>query len=168
MAEKSKTGKEGGTKTGGEEKVMVIPLRRKSRKSPRNMRMNRCVKEIRAFLSRHMKTEPSNVRISQQLNEFLWKGGVHNPPSRIKIKVSTGEEGKVFASLLEEKERTKKEKKAKLGLRERLARRKEGAKEEEKADVKEKPTEKPETKKEKPPKKEPAPEEIEKELMLEG
>ena len=165
MAEKPKTGKEGGTKTGGDEKVLVIPLRSKARKSPRNMKMNRSVKEIRAFLSRHMKTEPSNVRISQQLNEFLWKGGVHNTPSRIKIKVRTGEEGKVFASLLEEKEMLKKGSKKKIGLRERLTRRKEGASEEKPAEKKEEKPAKPKKEKEKP--KEPSQEEIEQDIILE-
>jgi large subunit ribosomal protein L31e len=155
MAEKSKAEKEkgGGTKTGGEEKVMVIPLKNKARRSAKNMRMNRSVRTVREFLSRHMRTEPSNVRISQQLNESLWKGGLHNPPSRIKVKVSTDGEGNVFASLLDEKERTKKEKKSRFGLRERLrrkasetpsneesARRREGAKEEKTAETKEKPT----------------------------
>jgi len=171
MAEKSKTErkKEGGSAAfKQEEKVLVIPLRRKARKSPRNMRMNRSVKEIRVFLSRHMRTEPSNVHISQQLNEFFWKGGVHNPPSRIKIKVRTGEEGKVFASMLEEKERLKKESKKKLGLRERLARRKEGAGEEKTEEKPEKPAA-PEPSKEKPKKERPkeTPEETEQELMLE-
>jgi large subunit ribosomal protein L31e len=172
MAEKSKAEKEkgGGTKTGGEEKVMVIPLKNKARRSAKNMRMNRSVRTVREFLSRHMRTEPSNVRISQQLNESLWKGGLHNPPSRIKVKVSTDGEGKVFASLLDEKERTKKEKKSRFGLRERLARRKEPAKEEKPAEIKEKAAveKKPEPKKEEPtkPRKEKAPEEMEQDILL--
>ncbi|MCX6815131.1 MAG: 50S ribosomal protein L31e [Candidatus Aenigmarchaeota archaeon] len=173
MAEKSKP---------GEEKIVTIPLRHESRKSAKNMRMNRSVRTVREFLSRHMRTEPSKVMISQQLNESLWKGGVHNPPSKIKVKVSTGEEGKVFASLIDEKEGPKIQKK-KLSLRERLARRKEDAgkkpdkptstekaEEKAKAAAKEKPEEKKEekteTKKEKPPKKETAPEEMEQDILL--
>jgi len=168
VAEKPKTErkKEGGTKTGGEEKVLIIPLRRKARKSPRNMRMNRSVREMKTFLARHMRTEPGNISVSQQLNERLWKGGVHNPPARIKIKVRADEEGRVFASLLEEKERQKRESKRKLGLRERLARRREEAKEEkEKPAVPEAPKEKEKTRKERPKE---APEDIDQELMLQG
>jgi len=121
MAEKPKTEKkEHASKQ--EEKVMIIPLRHQSRKSAKNMRKNRSVREIRAFLARHMRTEPSNVSISQQLNESLWKGGLHNNQARIKIKVRTGEEGKVLASMLDEKERGKKQSKRKVGLRQRLRR----------------------------------------------
>jgi large subunit ribosomal protein L31e len=171
MAEKSKPGKEKGGSAAfkqGEEKVLIIPLRHESRKSAKNKRMNRSVREIKAFLARHMHTELSSIQISQQLNEFLWKGGLHNPPSRIKIKVSTDKEGKVLASLMEEKEKARKESKRRLGLRQRLARRREAAKEE-KPEIKEKPAaeKKPEPPKEKP-KKQPAeaPEEIDQELML--
>src|SRR4030043_454838 len=149
MAKKPKSGKEkeGGT-TGrkasgdafkrepalkqGEEKVLIIPLRHKARRSAKNKRMNRSVREIKLFLAKHMGTELSNVSISQQLNEFLWKGGFHNPPSKIRVKVSSDEEGNVLARLVDEKEKPRKEKKSKLGLRERLAKRREGAKEEEK------------------------------------
>ena len=155
MAEKPKSEKKAAPKAEHvqkEDKVLVIPLRHQSRKSAKNMRKNRAVREIRAFLSRHMKVEASNVSISQQLNESLWKGGLHNTPARIKVKVSTGEEGKVFARLMEEKEKPKSQKK-KLGIRERLSRRRtEGKSEpESKAEPKEKPAApKPEEKKPEP------------------
>src|SRR4030042_1961077 len=154
MAKKPKSGKEkeGGT-TGrkasgdafkrepalkqGDEKVLIIPLRHKARRSAKNKRMNRSVREIKLFLAKHMGTELSNVSISQQLNEFLWKGGFHNPPSKIRVKVSSDEEGNVLARLVD-----RKEKKSKLGLRERLAKRREGAKEEEKKSEDKKPEEK--------------------------
>jgi outer membrane biosynthesis protein TonB len=122
------------------------------------------VSEIKAFLSRHMKAEPSNVSISQQLNESLWKGGVHNAPAKIKVKVSSDEEEKVFARLMEEKEKPKVQKKSRLGIRERLARRREAAKEEkepEKPAAKKKEEKKPELKKETPP------QEAEQDILLE-
>lgn len=165
MAEKSeKKGlkKEGGSAAfkQGEEKILIIPLRKECRKSSRNMRKNRSVREIKAFLSRHMKTVPSKVSISQQLNESLWKGGLHNNQARIKVKVSSDEEGKVFARLMEEKEKPKKAKKSRLGIRERLARRREGAAEEKKADGKAEAR-----KEDKPAEKKPA--EIEQDILLE-
>jgi len=169
MAEKPKSEKEKQAPSAKqEEKVLVIPLRREARRSAKNMRKNRSVRAIRAFLARHMRTDVSNVSISQQLNEALWKGGLHNNLASIKVKVKT-EDGNVLASMLDEKERGKKQK-GKVGLRQRLARRKEAAKEEKPAEIKEKPAseKKPELKKEgakapsseKPkPAKEPAPEE---------
>jgi large subunit ribosomal protein L31e len=132
MAGKPKTEKKKEQAPKQEEKVLVIPLRKEYRKSPKNMRKNRSVREIKAFLSRHMKTTPSNVRISQQLNESLWKGGLHNNQAGIKLKVSSDEEGKVLARLMDEKEKPKSQKKSRLGLRERLAGRRESAAEEKK------------------------------------
>jgi ribosomal protein L31E len=161
MAEKPKPEKKEAPKSETikkEDKVLIIPLRHPSRRSAKNMRKNRAVREIRAFLARHMRAEPSNVMISQQLNEHLWKGGLHNTPAKIKVRVSTDEEGKIFARLLDEKERAKKERK-KPGLRERFARRREGTKEERPATAKPEP--KPETKEKpaapKPEEKKPAP-----------
>jgi ribosomal protein L31E len=124
MADKPKTEKKSPKEepVQKEDKVVIIPLRHQSRKSAKNMRKNRAVREIRIFLARHMKAEPSKIMISQQLNEFLWKGGLNNTPAKIKVRVSTDEEGKVLVRLLDEKERVKLHKK-KPGLRDRLARR---------------------------------------------
>jgi ribosomal protein L31E len=132
MAEKPKSEKKKETKQ-EEEKVITIPLRHKADKSAKNMRMNRSIREIRLFLARHMKAGLSDVSISQQLNESLWKGGFHKPPASIKVKVSKDDEGKVRAQLIDEKGKPKKERKSRLGLRERLARRKEESVKEEKS-----------------------------------
>lgn len=182
MAEKTKPQKE---KEG--ERIFVIPLRKKLLKSPENVRTNRSVSEIRFFLAKHMKSDPSRVSVSQQLNESLWKGGIHKRLSRIKVKVSTDEDGKIIAKLPDEMERLKKERKQKLGIRERLTKRREASgkkpgeptsteeKTKEKPVAKEKPAEKKEEKKPEPkkekekpeePKKEPAREEIEQDILL--
>ena len=143
------------------EKIMIIPLRQKQVASPKNMKMKRSVREIRAFLAKHMKTDQSNVFISQQLNESLWKKGFHGTPSKLKVKVVSDKDGKIFARLMDEKEKVKKERK--IGLRERLARRKDEtkapAKEEKKAEKK--PTAKPAKETEK------AQNEVEQDILLE-
>jgi large subunit ribosomal protein L31e len=171
MAEKPKTEKKaapkaepGLKKEGGsaafrqvEDKVMVIPLRHQSRKSAKNMRKNRAIREIRAFLARHMRTEPSKVMISQQLNEYLWKAGLHNTPAKIKVRVSTDEEGKVTARLLEEKEKPGRHIRKKSGLMDRLSRRKTEGKSEPAKE--EKPAAKPVPPKPEEKKPEPKPEE---------
>jgi large subunit ribosomal protein L31e len=177
MAEKTKPAKkEASIKQ--EEKVLVVPLRARTKKSPRGSRMKHSVSEIRSFLSRHMKADPSDISISQQLNESLMRKGFHRPPAKVKIKVSTDEEGRVFAKLLDEKEKSKIQKKK--GLRERLTGRRESSKEgkpEEKREAK--PDSKPEVskaeakKEEKPeagnkqkPKEAPA-EELDQDILLE-
>ncbi len=171
MAEKPKTEKKAAPKTESvqkEDKVVIIPLRHRSRKSAKNMRKNRAVSEIRLFLARHMKVEASNVSISQQLNESLWKGGLHNTPSKIKVRVSTDEEGKILVRLLDEKEKPKAEKKS--GLRDRLTRRRAEAKEEKsEAKKEEKPSAKPAVPKpeEKKPEPKKEPEDIEQGMVLE-
>ena len=129
MAEKPKSERKKETKQ-EEERVLTIPLRQKADRSAKNMRMNRSVREIKLFLAKHMKAGLSDVSISPQLNESLWKSGYHNPPASIKVKASKDGEGKVRAQLIGEKENPKKEKKSRLGLRERLARRREGEKSE--------------------------------------
>jgi len=171
MAEKPKAKKE---KEGGratfrqeEEKILVIPLRKMASRSPRNYRMKRSVREIKAFLARHAKTKPSNIFVSQQLNEKLWKGGIHSYPPKIKVKVAESE-GKFYARLMDEKEKPKKQQQKRLGLRERLTRRRETAKEE-KPEPKEEKAEpakeaKPEPAKEKP---KAEPKEINEEGLLE-
>ena len=171
MAEKSKPKKE---KDAGKpaskqegEKIVVIPLRKNARRSPKNYRMKRSVKQIREFLAKQAKASPSNVFISQQLNEMLWKGGIHGVPAKIKVKVSESD-GKLYARLIDEKEKPKKESKRKLGLRQRLTRRKEAAKQEKPEPPKEEKAEpakeaKPEPVKEKP-KEEPK---LDEEMLLE-
>ncbi len=175
MAEKTKPAKKEASPKQEGEKIMVIPLRFRTKKSPRNSRMKHSVSEIRSFLSRHMRTEPLNVSVSQQLNESLTKGGFHHPPAKVKVKVSTDEEGRVFAKLLDEKENPKVQKKK--GLRARLASRRESAKtgkpeekEEKKPEIKPAAEKKPEEKPKEPAKaetKEKPPEEIDQDIVLE-
>ena len=176
MAEKPKPRKEKEAKAKPEERILIIPLREKADKSAKNKRMNRSVREIKAFVARHMAAELADISISQQLNESLWKGGYHKPPAYVKVKASRDEEGKVRASMIEEKAEPKKEKKGK-GIRERLSRRREGAedksaeKKEEKAEPKPaegkkeaRPEHKTEQKKEEA---KPADEAVEQDILLE-
>ncbi len=120
------------------EKIMIIPLRQTQVKSPKSLKMKRSIKQVRSFLAKHMKSDPSNVSISQQLNESLWKRGIHNPPAKLKIKVSSDKDGKILASMIGEVERPKKDSKAKkAGLRERLKRKAEQKEEGDKSPSKE-------------------------------
>ncbi len=94
-----------------EEKIYIIPIRREWLKVPRNQRGKKAIDEIRNFLSRHIHSD--DVKLSQKLNEMIWKSGIKNPPSRVKVKVSM-KDGVVIAKLPEEIEIKKGEKKGKL------------------------------------------------------
>jgi len=88
------------------ERIYTVPLsgayaydmRRRARAS---------VKLLRAFLARHMKAEPENVKLSAGINDLMWSHGMSKPPRRLKLKVSKDAEGIVRAVLLEEKKEAK-------------------------------------------------------------
>jgi len=94
-----------------EERMYVIPIRKGWLKVPRNQRGKKAVNEVRNFLSKHMRND--NVRLSQKLNEMVWKSGIKKPLPRVKVKISV-KEGTVTAMLPEEIEIEKEEKKGKL------------------------------------------------------
>jgi large subunit ribosomal protein L31e len=83
------------------ERIMTIPLR-KVKNVPRTKRANKAVKEIRAYVVRHMKTNEDQVWIDTKLNELVWERGIQKPPSSIRVKALKFEDGLVEVSLAEE------------------------------------------------------------------
>ena len=81
------------------EHVYIIPLR-DSRRAPRWKRSHVAMKDIRKFLSRHMKGE--EVKIDQSINEYVWARGAEKPPSRVRVRAMKFENGQVQAELAEE------------------------------------------------------------------
>lgn len=81
------------------ERTYTIPLRREWLKSVKYKRAKKAVRAIKEFLVRHMKTAKENVRLGTQLNIELWKHGIKNPPSRIKVNVTKDDKGMVRAEL---------------------------------------------------------------------
>lgn len=49
-------------------------------------RAPRAIKEIRSFAQKAMKTK--DVRISSELNKFVWATGIKNPPTRVRVRLS--------------------------------------------------------------------------------
>ncbi|AIZ56366.1 50S ribosomal protein L31e [Candidatus Methanoplasma termitum] len=82
------------------EKIMVIPLR-KTKQAPRTKRAARAIKEIRAYIMRHMKVEEENVWIDASLNEKIWENGIRHPPSKVTVKAVKFDDGLVEVSLAE-------------------------------------------------------------------
>ena len=78
------------------ERVYIIPLI-EVKKTPRRKRAAKAMRYIRRFLERHTKNE--NIIISNELNEEIWKNGIENIPSKVKVKVSVQEDGSLLATL---------------------------------------------------------------------
>ena len=80
----------------GEERIYVVPLR-KVKDVPRGKRAPRAMREVRAFLTKHTKTD--NVIIDRSVNERVWSRGIEKPPSRVRVRVVKeeidGDEGKI-------------------------------------------------------------------------
>src|SRR5574342_719855 len=79
------------------ERTYIIPLRKGWLKAPRYRRAKKAVNTLKEFLVRHMKSD--DVRVMPELNLEIWKHGMKNPPSRVKVNVSKDDKGVVKAQL---------------------------------------------------------------------
>jgi hypothetical protein len=57
------------------------------------------MRTLRLFLARHMKVKEPDVRVGQHLNELIWQHGIKNPPCRVTINVTKGDDGIAYAEL---------------------------------------------------------------------
>ncbi len=57
----------------------------------------KAVTALRQFLSKHMKSD--NIKLGKELNQYLWKHGIKNPPHHVKVNVSKDDKGEVKAEL---------------------------------------------------------------------
>ncbi|MEK6896960.1 MAG: 50S ribosomal protein L31e, partial [Nanoarchaeota archaeon] len=111
----TKTGeKETSSKLGqNKEREFIIPLRRKFIKTAEYRRAPKSIRAIKEFLVRHMKLydrDLKKIKVDKYLNEFIWRRGIKNPPSKIKVKaVADGEFIRAELAELTEKLRFKKE-----------------------------------------------------------
>jgi len=94
------------------ERTYNVPLRKEYRKVANWRRTEKAVTGLKKFLVRHMKSE--DIKIGKEVNEFLWKHGIKNPPHHVKIEVTKDEKGVVKAELfgMKKKEVRKKVKKS--------------------------------------------------------
>jgi large subunit ribosomal protein L31e len=86
-----------GKKTESLERAYIVPLRREFLKAPKYKRAKKALAALRQFIQKHMKSE--DVVISTELNNFIWRHGMKNPPHHIKIAVSKDKDGRVAAGL---------------------------------------------------------------------
>jgi large subunit ribosomal protein L31e len=81
------------------EQIYVIPLR-DTKRAPRWRRANASIKDIRSFLSRHMKSD--DVKLDASINEKIWERGSEKPPRRIRVRAMKFDDGQVQAELAKE------------------------------------------------------------------
>lgn len=90
------------------ERLYVIPLRKEWLKVPKYKRAKKGIKAVKEFLSKHMKADMNDVKLSRWVNENVWRRGVKSPPGKIKIKAVKDDKGIVHVELFELSEKAKK------------------------------------------------------------
>ncbi len=78
------------------ERIYTIPLR-KAHHGTRSKRANRAVRDVRDFLTRHMKSE--QIWLAGEVNEEIWKRGKYTIPSKIRIRATRFSDGVVEVTL---------------------------------------------------------------------
>ncbi|RLG13877.1 MAG: hypothetical protein DRN66_03335 [Candidatus Nanohalarchaeota archaeon] len=68
-------------------RTATIPLKDAYNKGRYTKRAKKSIFIIKKYISRHAKTDVKNIKIGVQLNEFIWKHGIKNPPRSIKIQI---------------------------------------------------------------------------------
>lgn len=68
-----------------EQRTYTIPLRKAYQDKAPQRRAKTAVKAIKSFLSKHMKADESNIKVSSNVNEVIWANGARNPPAKITV-----------------------------------------------------------------------------------
>src|SRR5688572_17845719 len=80
------------------ERIYTIPLR-KTKDLVRSRRADLAVRDVKRFLSRHMKSEA--IWLDSSVNEALWSQGKFTIPSRIRVRATRFNDGVVEVTLPE-------------------------------------------------------------------
>jgi large subunit ribosomal protein L31e len=82
------------------ERIYIVPLRRvKNGRS--SLAAPRAVKQVRGFLTKHMKVDRDDIWIDDSLNRELWSKGKYKVPSKIRVRAVKFEDGIVEVTLPE-------------------------------------------------------------------
>ena len=65
----------------------------------RTIRAPRAIREIKIFLTKHMKA--SEVKIDESVNHVIWARGIQKIPSKVTVKAVKDDDGVVTATLAE-------------------------------------------------------------------
>lgn len=78
------------------ERIYTVPLRH-AKMGTRSKRADRAIKDVRDFMTRHMKSE--QVWISNDVNKALWARGKFTIPSKIRVRATRFNDGVVEVTL---------------------------------------------------------------------
>ena len=82
------------------ERIYVIPLR-KAKIGRSSLAAPRAVKQVRSYLTKHMKVDSEDIWIDDSLNRELWSQGKYKIPSKIRVRAVKFEDGVVEATVPE-------------------------------------------------------------------
>ena len=80
-------------------KLRYRPKPRHWKEIKRTIRAPRAIREIKIFLTKHMKA--SEVKIDESINHAIWARGIQKIPSKITVKAVKDDDGVVTATLAE-------------------------------------------------------------------
>ncbi len=80
------------------ERIYTIPLR-DAKDLVRSRRANHAVRDVKRFLSRHMKSD--DIWLDNEVNELLWSRGKFTIPSRVRVRATRFSDGVVEVTLPE-------------------------------------------------------------------
>ena len=81
-----------------EERIYTVPLS-KAWISPRTRHSQRAIRILKSFVMKHMKIDGDSIKITNEVNEKIWKRGIQKPPRKIKVRVTKDSEGIVTVHL---------------------------------------------------------------------
>ena len=82
------------------ERIYVIPLR-KAKIGRSSLAAPRALKQVRSYLTKHMKVDSEDIWIDDSLNKELWSQGKYKIPSKIRVRAVKFEDGVVEATVPE-------------------------------------------------------------------
>ena len=82
------------------ERIYIVPLR-KAKIGRSSVAAPRAVKQVRSYLTKHMKVEEEKVWIDDSLNHELWSKGKFKTPNKVRVRAVKFEDGVVEATIPE-------------------------------------------------------------------
>lgn len=82
------------------ERIYIVPLRG-AKIGRTSLAAPRAIKQVRGFLTKHMKVDREDIWIDDSLNRELWSKGKYKIPSKIRVRAIKFEDGVVEVTLPE-------------------------------------------------------------------
>jgi len=82
------------------EKIITVNIRKEVLRKPYWNRSAKALAILKKYLEKHVKAK--KIIIDSKMNEKIWQRGIKNPLMKMRIKVTTAEDGTAKAKLIEE------------------------------------------------------------------